>query len=107
MRSSPFLATSCLRAGEGFAQPAHPVPQRHSGVLRGEPTAAGRDTEAVPHQVESAGWRESVLAGRALIAAAPRQATATWPDTTCPNQQKRQESQTPPISATALHTLRI
>lgn len=88
MRSSPFLATSCLRAGEGVAQPAHPVPQRHSGVLRGEPTAAGRDTEAVPHQVESAGWRESILAGRALMTAAPRQATATRSDTTCPNQQK-------------------
>lgn len=87
-----FLAARCFHAGEGVAQPAHPVPQRYSGVLCWEPTAAGRDTEAVPHQVESAGWREFILAWRAIIVAVPRPAPATRSDTTCPNQQKQQES---------------
>lgn len=99
------LATWCSYAGEGVAQPAHPVPQRHSGVLRGEPTAAGRDTEAVPHQVESAGWRESVLAWRALITAVPR--PSSYCDSVWHDMSKSTETTGVPTSATTVHTFRI
>lgn len=63
--SPPFL---CPQTGEGIAQAADPVPQRHRRVLRRKPAAAGTNTQRVPHQVENARRGHSILAGRALIA---------------------------------------
>lgn len=82
----PFPA---LKTGEGIAQPAHPVPQCHSCVLRWKPTAAGTDTQAVPHQVEDARWGQSILAGRALIT--PFEAIVAQFDSKCQILQKLQE----------------
>lgn len=61
------LCFSCFETGEGVAQPTDPVPQRHRRLLCWKPATVGTDTQAVPHQVENARWRQSILAGRALI----------------------------------------
>lgn len=54
-------------SGEGAAQSADPLPQRHRRVLRREPAAAGADAQTVPHQVEIARGRQSILARRAAL----------------------------------------
>lgn len=63
----PLLRFPSFHTGESIAQPAHPVSQCHSCILCWKPTAAGTNTEAVPHQVENAWRRQSILAGTALI----------------------------------------
>ncbi|XP_030329322.2 arfaptin-2 isoform X3 [Strigops habroptila] len=52
--------------GEGDAQAAPALPQRHLRVLRGQPAAAGADAQAVQHQAQAAGRREAVVAGGAV-----------------------------------------
>ena len=85
-----ILLISSPATGEGIAQPAHPVPQCHCCVLRRKPTAAGTDTQAVPHQVENSGWGQSILAGRALIT--PSEAEEDQFDRKCQILQKLRET---------------
>lgn len=47
--------------GEGHAQAAPPLPQRHLGVLCRQPAAAGADAEPVQHKAEAPGGRQALL----------------------------------------------
>lgn len=47
--------------GEGDAQAAPPLPQRHFGLLCWQPAAVGADAEAVQHKVETPRGRQALL----------------------------------------------
>lgn len=65
--------------GEGDAQAAPPLPQRHFGLLCWQPAAVGADAEAVQHKVETpGGWQALLVRGAVRRSSAPL-ATSTLP----------------------------
>lgn len=69
----------CVSQGEGDAQAAPPLPQRHFGLLCWQPAAVGADAEAVQHKAETPRGRQTLLVRGAVRRSSGPPATSTSP----------------------------
>lgn len=79
-QNTQFLLSPFCSPGEGDAQAAPPLPQRHFSLLCWQPAAVGADAEAVQHKVETPGGRQALLVrGAVRRSSGPPTLTSTLP----------------------------